>query len=72
MAYSCQNCGATADNSTNLCNPASDSAEPASKFCGASPEQVCEEKLTAMKYACDNCGSVSADAEHLCSPSLID
>ena len=69
MTYTCQNCGTTADNSSSLCNPASEELE--SKFCGTPAAQVCEEKLTTMKYVCGGCGSVSADAEHLCDPDLI-
>lgn len=69
MAYSCQNCGATADNLNSLCNPTNEEHE--SKFCGTPSEQVCEEKLTVMKYSCDVCGSLSADAEHLCNPKAI-
>jgi hypothetical protein len=69
MTYTCQNCGASADNSGNLCNPISE--ELSTKFCGVPAGKVCDGKRVAMKYACDACGSVSADAEHLCSPSPI-
>jgi len=68
MTYTCQNCGITADNSSSLCNPAS---EELGKFCGAPADQVCEEQLTAMNYVCSGCGSMSAEAEHLCDPELI-
>ncbi len=69
MAYTCQNCGASAYNSKSLCNPTSDDDE--FKFCGTPSDQICEDKLVTMKYSCDDCGSISADAEHLCSPSRI-
>jgi hypothetical protein len=69
MAYTCQNCGASAYNSKTLCNPTDEDVE--SKFCGTPSEQVCEDRLGAMKYTCEDCGSLSADAEHLCSPSRI-
>lgn len=69
MAYTCQNCGVTADNSSNLCNPSSDELD--TRFCGASSIHVCESQLPSMQYTCDACGSVSADAEHLCNPSRI-
>lgn len=69
MAYTCQNCGVTADNSSALCNPGSEELE--TRFCGSSSDQVCESKLPSMQYTCDACGSVSADAEHLCNPSRI-
>lgn len=69
MAYTCQNCGATAHSSKTLCHPTKEEVE--SKFCGTPTDQVCEERLATMKYSCEDCGSVSADAEHLCSPSRI-
>lgn len=69
MAYSCQNCGASAEESTQLCNPTN--AELYNKFCGVPAGKVCNSKLAAMKYTCDACGSVSADPENLCSPSKI-
>jgi len=69
MTYTCQNCGSAADNSSSLCNPVSEKFD--TKFCGAPADQVCEEKLAAIKYVCAGCGSMSADAEHLCDPDLI-
>lgn len=69
MAYTCQNCGSSAEEPSNLCNPALE--ESGSKFCGAPASQVCNGKLGEMKYSCDACGSVSADADRLCSPSQI-
>ncbi len=69
MAYSCQNCGASAEESSKLCNPTS--AELSTKFCGVPAGKVCNGKLAAMKYTCDACSSVSADPENLCSPSKI-
>lgn len=70
MTYTCQSCGSNADNASSLCNPASEELD-SSKFCGAPADQVCEEKLDAIKYVCGGCGSMSADAEHLCDPELI-
>jgi hypothetical protein len=52
-----------------LCNPSSETIE--AKFCTASIDQVCEEKLTVMQYQCDACGGLSSDAEHLCNPKKI-
>lgn len=69
MAYTCQNCGVTADNSNDLCNPGSEELD--TRFCGATSVQICESKIPSMQYTCDACGSVSADAEHLCNPSRI-
>ncbi len=65
MAYLCQNCGAVADDSHDLCNPVDE--EPKRKLCGTSIADVCDEKLPAMKYTC-SCGSVSENPEHLCNP----
>ncbi len=69
MAYTCQNCGVTTDNSSDLCNPTSEELD--SNFCGIPATHVCDGQLSSMKYTCDSCGSVSADAEHLCNPSEI-
>jgi hypothetical protein len=69
MAYTCQNCGTDADDSSNLCKPISKELE--SKSCGVSASAVCNDKLAAMKYSCDGCGSVSADAAHLCKPTEL-
>lgn len=69
MAYTCQNCGASAENSSNLCKPTSEKLN--NKFCSAPAARICNSKLVAMKYTCDDCGSFSANPETLCSPSQI-
>lgn len=69
MAYTCQNCGASADAPTSLCKPIN--AEFESKSCSAPATQVCGDQLKTIQYACDSCGSVSANADRLCSPSMI-
>ncbi|WP_028318191.1 hypothetical protein [Desulfobulbus elongatus] len=69
MSYTCMNCGSTADNSNELCNPANE--EMGAVFCTTSTGQVCDEKLAAMEYTCGSCGGVSSDAEHLCNPRKI-
>ena len=69
MSYTCQNCGAAADDFSSLCNPTSEEFD--AKFCGAPPLQVCEDKLDSMKYSCDACGSISAEAVNLCNPNPI-
>jgi hypothetical protein len=69
MAYSCQNCGASAEDSSKLCNPTTE--ELNNKFCGVPAAAVCNGKLAEMRYTCDACGSVSADADKLCSPSQL-
>lgn len=72
MAYTCQNCGAAADDPGHLCNPTDQKLD--CKFCGetdVSASHVCKAKLEAMKYSCDSCGRVSADSEHLCKPIKI-
>ena len=69
MAYTCQNCGADAEDSRSLCNPTSEEIDD--KFCGVSTADVCADKFTAMKYSCDSCGRVSADPEFLCNPAEI-
>lgn len=69
MAYTCQNCGVTAEMSSALCNPTREEVD--TKFCATTADQVCRDQLKIMKYSCDACGSVSVDAEHLCNPSQI-
>ena len=69
MAYTCQNCGVTADNYSDLCNPTSEKLD--NRFCGASSVEICDGKLSSMKYSCDACGSVSADADRLCNPTEV-
>ncbi len=68
MAYTCRNCGVTADNSNKLCNP----TEVVEDYlCGISEDNVCEDKRTTMKYSCAACGRLSSDAELLCDPEVI-
>lgn len=81
MMYTCQNCGATADNSNSLCNPIDIIKD---NLCGISADHfttpsntsfdhstVCEEKRTTMKYFCAACGRQSADSELLCDPDKM-
>ena len=67
--YTCQNCGASAEEISNLCNPTGEEFDE--KFCGAPALQVCEDKMDSMKFSCDACGSVSAEETYLCNPSPI-
>ncbi len=67
--YTCQNCGASAEDINSLCNPTSEEFDE--KFCGAPALQVCEDKMESMNFSCDSCGSVSADETNLCNPRAI-
>jgi len=72
MTYTCQNCGASADDPGHLCNPSDVGMD--CKFCGEkniSASHVCKDKLAAMKYSCETCGRISVDATHLCTPVEI-
>lgn len=69
MAYSCENCGAFAEDSSKLCKPTTEDQN--NKFCGVPAAVVCNSKFAEMRYTCDACGSVSADAGKLCSPSQL-
>jgi hypothetical protein len=69
MNFTCMNCGSTAENANELCNPANE--DLAANFCATSTDQVCEGKLDAMEYTCGSCGGLSPDAEHLCDPKKI-
>lgn len=69
MTFTCLNCGSTATNARELCNPSND--ELVGTFCGTSTDKVCEEKVSSMEYRCDACGGLSPDAEHLCNPRKI-
>jgi DNA-directed RNA polymerase subunit RPC12/RpoP len=68
MTYTCKNCGITADDSSNLCNP-TDVVED--NLCGIAVDKVCEDKMTTMKYSCAACGKFSADPELLCDPEIM-
>lgn len=68
MAYICENCGVTAEDSESICNPRDE--EYKKKLCSAAEAEVCDEKASAMKYSC-TCGSVSANPQHLCKPSRM-
>jgi len=70
MVYSCRNCGASAEDSGKLCHPTKE--ELHHKFCGASPEKICDSKLVDMRFVCNTCGSFSADSATLCSPSQVE
>jgi hypothetical protein len=72
MTYTCETCGAVADEPGHLCNPCGD--ESKCSFCG-SPEvnarHVCKDKLAAMNFYCEGCGRVATEEGHLCKPSPI-
>lgn len=81
MTYTCQNCGATAESPSTLCNP-SDVIK--GNLCGISADHfitssnttfdhntVCEDKQTTMKYFCVACSRQSADDGLLCDPDKI-
>lgn len=72
MTYTCNNCGAVANEPGHLCNPCGDAAK--CSFCGA-PEvghsHICKDKLAAMKFVCDGCGRVAMEKDHLCKPAPI-
>jgi hypothetical protein len=69
MSYTCQNCGVTAEESSKLCNPASETES--GNICGVSADKVCSGSMEEMKYTCGTCGSLSATFDNLCSPSEI-
>lgn len=69
MAYTCQNCGADAEDSRSLCNPTNKEIDD--KFCGVATAEVCVDKLMAMKFSCDSCGRVATAPEFLCNPAEI-
>jgi hypothetical protein len=68
MAYLCENCGVTADDSNALCNPVNE--EYKKKSCSSADDQVCSEKISVMKYSC-SCGNISANPQHLCNPKRL-
>ncbi len=72
MAYTCENCGAVADEPGHLCNPCGDEIE--CSFCGdphVDQKHMCKDKLAAMGYVCEGCGRVATERGHLCKPSAI-
>jgi hypothetical protein len=73
MAYTCETCGAIAEDPGHLCNPCGDATE--CSFCGtpqAEAIHMCKDKLAAMKYVCGGCGRVATEEGHLCEPSPIE
>ena len=73
MEYTCETCGAVAEEPGHLCNPCGDPTE--CNFCGT-PEMdtthVCKDKLAAMKFVCEGCGRVAMEEDLLCKASPIE
>jgi hypothetical protein len=69
MRYTCLNCGSTAHQASELCNPTSDQLD--ANFCATATEEVCDEHRGDMHFTCTSCGGMSPDAEHLCQPIRI-
>ena len=72
MAYTCKNCGASADSPRHLCNLCGGTENYC--FLGshkAEHSHMCKDKLSAMKYVCDGCGRVAMEDKHLCKPTSI-
>ena len=73
MSYTCNNCGAVANEPGHLCNPCGDKSN--CSFCGIfniDTTHMCSDKLAAMKYVCEGCGRVAMEEGHLCEPSIIE
>jgi hypothetical protein len=66
MNYTCQNCGATAKERRELCNPVNEI--DLENLCAVTAEKVCSDKKDELKFSCEACGSVSASSENLCVP----
>lgn len=72
MEYTCENCGAVAEEPGHLCNPCGDKAK--CSFCGepeTDTKHICKDKLALMKFSCGGCGRVATDEGHLCDPTPI-
>lgn len=69
MKYTCLNCGSSAYEPSQLCNPTSDELD--ANFCATATDVVCDEKRIDMQYTCESCGGMSPDAEHLCKPIKV-
>ena len=69
MKYTCLNCGSSAYEASQLCNPTSEPLD--ANFCATAIDEVCEERRLDMHFACEACGGLSPDADHLCKPIKV-
>ncbi|MBI4642808.1 MAG: hypothetical protein HY790_07635 [Deltaproteobacteria bacterium] len=70
--YTCQTCGALAEEPGHLCNPAGEPMTCA--YCGEKSSHVkhyCKGKLEDIKYVCEQCGRLSTSADLLCKPTNV-
>jgi hypothetical protein len=69
MKYTCLNCGSSAYQASELCNPTSDQLD--ANFCATAIDEVCDQRRPDMHFTCRLCGGQSSDGEHLCKPIRI-
>jgi rubrerythrin len=70
--YTCQTCGALAEEPGHLCNP---NMEPMTcAFCGATAphtKHYCKGKLEDIKFVCNKCGRLAISEDLLCEPTKV-
>jgi len=70
--YTCQTCGALAEEPGHLCNPAGEAMTCA--YCGKKgpfAKHYCKGKLDDINYVCENCGRLATSADLLCKPTKV-
>jgi len=70
--YTCQSCGALAEEPGHLCNPNMDPMT--CSFCGEKAphtKHYCKGKLEDIKYVCSKCGRLATSGDFLCEPTGV-
>jgi DNA-directed RNA polymerase subunit RPC12/RpoP len=70
--YTCQTCGALAEEPGHLCNPGGEAMTCA--YCGKKgpfAQHYCKGKLEDINYVCENCGRLATSADLLCKPTSV-
>jgi DNA-directed RNA polymerase subunit RPC12/RpoP len=70
--YTCQTCGAIAEEPGHLCNPGGEAMT--CKYCGKKGPFVkhyCKGKLEDIRYVCEQCGRLATSADLLCKPTSV-
>ncbi len=71
-AYTCQTCGALAEDPGHLCSPSTDVV--LCPYCGKKaphPQHFCKGKLEDIKYVCEGCGRLATSDAFLCKPKKV-
>jgi len=70
--YTCQTCGALAEEPGHLCNPTLE--KTLCPYCGDTAPHVkhfCKGKLADLNFVCEKCGRLAPAQEMLCQPTAV-